>query len=88
MTKDEMIRSPHSVAPHLNSPRHSPRHRHPCPLATMSGIESRLFINNEYVPAIGGETFDVVNPTTEKLVTKVQAAQPADVDKAVRALAK
>jgi hypothetical protein len=41
------------------------------------------FINNDYVPSLGGETFEVINPTTEELAATVAAAQSRDVDRAV-----
>lgn len=48
-------------------------------------IETRLFINNEFVPSIEGKKFDVCSPYTEEKVISVYEALPADVDKAVDA---
>lgn len=49
-------------------------------------IETRLFINNEYVDAVSGEpTIDLVNPATGQQVAKVQVAGKEDVDRAVDA---
>lgn len=49
-------------------------------------IETRLFINNEYVDAISGEpNIDLVNPATGQEVAKVQVAGKDDVDRAVDA---
>jgi acyl-CoA reductase-like NAD-dependent aldehyde dehydrogenase len=46
--------------------------------------ETRLFINNEFVPSVSGKTFDTVNPATEQVICSVYEAEAADVDKAVR----
>lgn len=48
-------------------------------------IETRLFINNEFVESISGKTFDVFNPYSEEKVASVYEALPEDVDKAVDA---
>lgn len=49
-------------------------------------IETRLFINNEYVDALAAEpTIDLVNPVTGREVAKVQVAGEQDVDRAVEA---
>lgn len=48
-------------------------------------IETRLFINNEFVESISGKTFDVFNPYNEEKVASVYEALPEDVDKAVDA---
>ena len=49
----------------------------------VSQLETRLFINNEFVPSISGKTFDTVNPATEQVICSVYEAEAADVDKAV-----
>jgi len=50
------------------------------------GIQTQLFINNEFVNSSDqSKAFSVINPATEKEITKVQAASAADVDKAVAA---
>jgi hypothetical protein len=46
-------------------------------------LETRLFINNEFVNSASGKTFDTVNPATEEVICSVQQALEADVDKAV-----
>jgi aldehyde dehydrogenase (NAD+) len=46
-------------------------------------LETRLFINNEFVNSLSGKTFDTVNPATEEVICSVQQALEADVDKAV-----
>ena len=48
-------------------------------------LETRLFINNEFVNSVSGRTFDSVNPATEEVICAVQEALDADVDKAVSA---
>src|ERR1700737_4003238 len=44
-----------------------------------------LFINNEFVKAKSGKTFDTVNPATSKVICAVQEAGDEDVDAAVKA---
>ena len=48
-------------------------------------LETRLFINNEFVNSVSGRTFDSVNPATEEVICAVHEALGADVDKAVSA---
>ncbi|KZT58784.1 aldehyde dehydrogenase [Calocera cornea HHB12733] len=48
-------------------------------------LPTGLFINNKFVPAVGGETFQTVNPSTEEVICAVSSAQAADVDLAVAA---
>lgn len=50
--------------------------------------EKALYINGEYVPAISGKTFDVVNPATEEVIGQVSEAQSEDIDCAVAAARK
>ncbi|KAL1842417.1 hypothetical protein VTJ49DRAFT_5265 [Mycothermus thermophilus] len=47
-----------------------------------------LFINNEFVPAAEGGTFEVINPATEEVICKVHEATAKDVDIAVAAARK
>ena len=47
-----------------------------------------LFINNEFVSAKDGATFETINPATGKLLSSVALAGAADVDKAVKAARK
>ena len=54
----------------------------------LATIETRHFINNEYVGSKSGQTFKVFNPYTEELTAEVHAAQAEDVDAAVAAAAK
>lgn len=53
--------------------------------STIGKIETRLFINNEFVESIAGKTFDVFNPYNEEKVASVYEALPEDVDRAVDA---
>ena len=46
--------------------------------------ETRMFINNRYVNASQGNTFDDVSPTTGRLITTVEAGTKEDVDFAVK----
>jgi aldehyde dehydrogenase (NAD+) len=50
-----------------------------------TNIETRLFINGEFVPSKSGKTFDVINPATEKLTASPFEAGAEDVDLAVDA---
>lgn len=47
--------------------------------------EYQLFINNQWVPAENGETFESHNPYNQELVGRFARARQADVDKAVAA---
>ena len=46
-------------------------------------MRNELFIDNEWRAAGSGETFDVVNPATEEVLTSVAKATPDDVNAAV-----
>ena len=46
---------------------------------------TQLFINNEWVDAESGRTFETLNPATGEVIAKVQEGDKADVDKAVKA---
>jgi aldehyde dehydrogenase (NAD+) len=46
------------------------------------------FINNEWVKAADGKTFEVINPSDESVITSVQEATEKDVDIAVEAARK
>ena len=43
------------------------------------------FINNEWLDAESGKTFEVINPFTEKVIAEVPASGKSDIDKAVEA---
>lgn len=47
-----------------------------------------LFINGEFVKSVDGRTFEVINPSTEKVICSVQEASEKDVDIAVAAARK
>ncbi|OAP56947.1 aldehyde dehydrogenase [Fonsecaea erecta] len=51
-------------------------------------IPTGLFINNEFVPALGGKTFEVEDPSTGKVLLSIQEGQAEDVDVAVKAARK
>jgi aldehyde dehydrogenase (NAD+) len=45
---------------------------------------TQLFINNEFVNSVSGNTFETINPATEEVITSLQEAQKEDVDIAVK----
>ncbi|KAI9667794.1 MAG: aldehyde dehydrogenase (NAD(P)(+)) ald5 [Bathelium mastoideum] len=47
-----------------------------------------LFINNEFIKAVDGKTFETINPSTEKPIVAVAEATEKDVDIAVNAARK
>ncbi|CEM12028.1 unnamed protein product [Vitrella brassicaformis CCMP3155] len=51
-------------------------------------METRLFIDNEFVDEHDGTHFDTVDPTNGKVIAKIQEAGKLDVDRAVKAAAK
>ena len=46
-------------------------------------LNGQAFINGQFQPAVSGETFPSINPTTEQLLTDVASCDAADVDIAV-----
>ncbi|KAM9860206.1 cytosolic 10-formyltetrahydrofolate dehydrogenase-like [Aulostomus maculatus] len=48
-------------------------------------IPHQLFINGEFVDAVGGQTYESINPTDGTAICDVSLAQISDVDKAVAA---
>ena len=46
--------------------------------------ETRLLINNEWVPSESGKTFSTFNPATGEELARISEADAADVDRAVR----
>ncbi|HZX77302.1 aldehyde dehydrogenase family protein [Lysobacter sp.] len=48
-------------------------------------MQNRLFIDGRFVDALSGRTIDVLNPHDGSLITRVAAAEAADVDRAVEA---
>jgi aldehyde dehydrogenase (NAD+) len=47
-------------------------------------VSGKLLINNEWVNALSGKTFTVINPATEAVIGEVAEAATGDVDNAVR----
>jgi len=47
--------------------------------------EYNLFIDGKFVPSKGGKRFETINPSNEKVLSRVTQAISADVDKAVKA---
>ncbi|MBC7476072.1 MAG: aldehyde dehydrogenase family protein [Candidatus Sericytochromatia bacterium] len=47
-------------------------------------MEQDLFINGEYVKSASGKSFDVINPATGEVLSKVQEADKEDIDRAVK----
>nr|WP_100549916.1 MULTISPECIES: aldehyde dehydrogenase family protein [unclassified Pseudomonas] len=48
-------------------------------------MQNQLFIDGQFVPAVGGGEIDVVNPANGELITRIAAAEAEDVDIAVAA---
>lgn len=46
---------------------------------------TKLFINNEFVDAASGKTFDIIDPSTEEVACQVSEADKDDIDLAVAA---
>ena len=46
-------------------------------------IPYKLFINGQFVDAVGGNTFETVNPNDESVICSVHEARKEDVDIAV-----
>ncbi|PVF93369.1 putative aldehyde dehydrogenase [Serendipita vermifera] len=51
-------------------------------------VPTGLFIDNQFVPAIGGGTFETINPSTEEVICKVAEAKSEDIDAAVKSARK
>ena len=47
-------------------------------------LQTQLFIDGKFTNSNSGKTFDVINPTTEELICKVQEADVSDIDLAVK----
>lgn len=50
-----------------------------------TNVQTRLFINGEFVDAADGETFETYNPATGEVIANVAAAKATDIDRAVKA---
>jgi len=49
---------------------------------------TKIFINNEFVDAVSGKTFETLNPATGKPIVRVAEGDKADIDRAVAAAKK
>jgi aldehyde dehydrogenase (NAD+) len=59
-------------------------HKRPKMTIEKSKIETRLFINGQFVNSVSGRTFKTINPATEEVICEVQEGDARDVDLAVR----
>jgi aldehyde dehydrogenase (NAD+) len=50
-----------------------------------SELKTKMFIGNEWLDAIAGETFETINPSTETVICSVPRGQSGDVDAACNA---
>lgn len=50
---------------------------------TLQKVETRLFIDGDYVDCIDGERFESINPATLETIATMAAANSKDIDKAV-----
>lgn len=58
----------------------------PVPVALdFLNAEHRLLINNEWVPALSGRAFDVIDPATGQVISSVQEGGSEDIEAAVQA---
>ena len=48
-------------------------------------VKNKNYINNKWVDAIDGETFDIENPFTEQIIATAPYSKEKDVDHAVNA---
>ena len=48
-----------------------------------STFRSQLFIDGEYVPAVSGKTFSILNPANNEVLTELAEAGIDDVNRAV-----
>ncbi len=48
-------------------------------------LHTQLFIDNQFVDAVSGETFETVDPVTEQVICRIASADRADVELAVAA---
>ncbi|KAG8791395.1 aldehyde dehydrogenase (NAD(P)(+)) ald5 [Ceratobasidium sp. 428] len=57
----------------------------PLPSGKKLTVPTGLFINNQFVPSVTGDTIETINPSTEEVICTVQAASAKDIDLAVKA---
>jgi acyl-CoA reductase-like NAD-dependent aldehyde dehydrogenase len=65
--------------------RPSSQARNPKVREWLDAHEPVLLINNEWVPAKSGKTFETINPSTEQVLGLAAEADKADIDEAVKA---
>ncbi|HEY7025097.1 MAG TPA: aldehyde dehydrogenase family protein [Candidatus Limnocylindrales bacterium] len=58
------------------------------PTAESTVRDAKMFINGEHVDALDGQTFEVTNPATGKVLARVPLGGKADVDRAVESAQK
>ncbi|MGF1610481.1 MAG: aldehyde dehydrogenase [Kiloniellales bacterium] len=58
------------------------------PAKRRAKLQTKAFINGQYVDAASGETFDCINPATGELLGKVAACDKEDVNRAVKSARK
>ncbi|CAG2119162.1 unnamed protein product, partial [Medioppia subpectinata] len=46
---------------------------------------TKIFINNEFVDSVSGKTFETINPSNGRVITRLQEGDRHDIDKAVAA---
>ena len=59
----------------------------PAPRENGGTIQTKLFINGEFVDALAGGTISVLNPYDNSEICKIAEARAEDVDRAVEAAA-
>lgn len=59
-------------------------HSHSDAVSSFLANPKQLLINGQWVPAISGSTFDVVNPSTTETIAQVAHGTAADIESAVR----
>jgi acyl-CoA reductase-like NAD-dependent aldehyde dehydrogenase len=69
----------------MSKPYFNPQHHHQHVPKSLATGPRQLLINGAWVPAQSGQTFDVIDPTTERVMAMVAKADAPDVDLAVRA---
>ncbi|GAB1606043.1 aldehyde dehydrogenase, mitochondrial-like [Argonauta hians] len=57
----------------------------PAPITKPEVVQSKIFINNEFVNSVSGKTFQTLNPTNEDVICEVAEGDKEDINKAVAA---
>ncbi len=47
-------------------------------------IQTQILINGKFRDSVSGKIFDVLNPSTEEILAKVQSGSKEDIDLAVK----